>query len=395
MYRPHTVLAAALVLASARAFSQPELPCTTGPLPAATLLFPYFEVDTDDPAGKTTLISIRNVSEEPALVNVVVWSRCTVPVLDFPLLLKGRAVQSLDLRRLLVEGKVPATGADFAGPEFPGCSRPLAVPELDGAALGALRATLVGHTASPACEAAASLVAGPVVGFVTVDALNDCSDTLHTPLDEGYFAAGGNGLASDANVLSGDSMLLEGRHTSTAVAIDAVSVVADAARFAAGFPQSFYAGFSSDRLPLDSGYNSRFLNGAGPGTTTDFIVWLNPFVRGPRIVVLTGLEFFDEQGRTAGFFPDGGEVWTPSRYAVGELLVYPTPFTPAEPLDAVAGSVEIHATWDECPVCAPTLFHPHQMWSMPLVSASGGLSVGLRTVQRTPVCGPGAAVPKS
>ena len=30
--------------------------------PAATLLYPYFEVDLNDPQGQTTLISINNAS---------------------------------------------------------------------------------------------------------------------------------------------------------------------------------------------------------------------------------------------------------------------------------------------------------------------------------------------
>ncbi len=32
--------------------------CRVGDRPAATLLVPYFEVDLEDPAGRTTLISI-------------------------------------------------------------------------------------------------------------------------------------------------------------------------------------------------------------------------------------------------------------------------------------------------------------------------------------------------
>jgi hypothetical protein len=262
------------------------------------------------------------------------------------------------------------------------------VPELDPAAIQQLLATLAGHTDTETCDVTDSPAPAPtsLVGFVTADVLNDCSDTLHTPLDDGYFEAGGEGLASNANVLSGDLMLLDGRETSSAFAFDAVPVVADAARFAQGLNQSFYRGFESDRLPLDVDYSARFLNGVGPGTTTDFIVWLNPFVRGTFVYVVAGLSFFDEQGLAAGFLGRFEELKTPFLIDVSEILVYKMPPPNQEPLDVKAGSVEISATWDSCPVCSPPLFLPHQLWTAPLYSAAGGLSVRLGAVQRSPTC---------
>ncbi len=54
--------------------------CDTDVVPAATLLFPYFEVDLQNPDSRTTLVAITNRDEEPALVNVVLWTDWAVPI---------------------------------------------------------------------------------------------------------------------------------------------------------------------------------------------------------------------------------------------------------------------------------------------------------------------------
>lgn len=46
--------------------------CILGPQPAASLLIPYFEVDLDQPAGRTTLVAVTNTSsEESAIARLV------------------------------------------------------------------------------------------------------------------------------------------------------------------------------------------------------------------------------------------------------------------------------------------------------------------------------------
>ena len=77
-----------------------------------------------------------------------------------------------------------------------------------------------------------------------------------------------------------------------------------------------------------------------------------------------------------------------------DVMVTTMPPTHQEPLDVKAGSVDFHVTWDVCPVCSPPLFAPHQHWVEPLYSAPGGLSVGLRAVQRSPFCDSLKPVPK-
>lgn len=77
--------------------------------PAATLLYPYFEVDTSDPNGVTTLISIQNASASAAVAYVTVWTDLGIPTQSFNVYLTGYDVQVFNLRDLFVRGKIPRT----------------------------------------------------------------------------------------------------------------------------------------------------------------------------------------------------------------------------------------------------------------------------------------------
>ncbi|MBV9184396.1 MAG: hypothetical protein JO093_02200, partial [Acidobacteria bacterium] len=72
--------------------------------PAATLLLPYFEVDLQNPAGRTTLFTITNVSRLSQIAHVTVWTDWSFPVLDFNIFLTGYDVQGISLRQVLVQG---------------------------------------------------------------------------------------------------------------------------------------------------------------------------------------------------------------------------------------------------------------------------------------------------
>src|SRR5213596_2440353 len=85
-----TLLMAGSAFAVTRSLPTPELtfatgqPATTnnndscdiGVTPAATLLLPYFEVDTAaaQGAGATTLFTITNTSRYPQIAHVTVWT---------------------------------------------------------------------------------------------------------------------------------------------------------------------------------------------------------------------------------------------------------------------------------------------------------------------------------
>jgi len=104
-------IALALLPYLAPPFARAEI-CTIDPVPAATLLIPYFAVDLDacDGVGTTTSFTINNAAASPAIAHVVVWTDWSVPALDFDVFLTGYDVQVIDLKALLCRGELPATG---------------------------------------------------------------------------------------------------------------------------------------------------------------------------------------------------------------------------------------------------------------------------------------------
>jgi hypothetical protein len=82
--------------------------CALDDVPAATLLLPYFEVDLDNPLGRTTLFSINNASASAVLTNVTLWTDLGIPALYFQVYLTGYDVQTINLRDLFA-GVLPRT----------------------------------------------------------------------------------------------------------------------------------------------------------------------------------------------------------------------------------------------------------------------------------------------
>src|SRR5438876_7217550 len=82
--------------------------CDIGVTPAATLLLPYFEVDTAaaQGAGSTTLFTITNTSRYPQIAHVTVWTDWSFPVLDFNIFLTGYDVQGINLFDVIVRGVI-------------------------------------------------------------------------------------------------------------------------------------------------------------------------------------------------------------------------------------------------------------------------------------------------
>jgi hypothetical protein len=196
---------------------------TLDDVPAATLLLPYFEVDPGNPNGVTTLLTIRNADSHPVVAHVTFWSNFSVPVLDFDIYLAGFDQQSLNLRDVFISGILPTTGpsdalsprGDRSGPHetFGGsCGTTIGTaPAYSNPAISALgrthvRAWLTG-IASPLFGTCAGGSSEHMVGYVTIDAVNRCN--LLFPSSPGYFAAGGQGIASNRNVLWGDWTLID------------------------------------------------------------------------------------------------------------------------------------------------------------------------------------------
>jgi hypothetical protein len=104
-----TCLALSLLVLAGLPGSTAALFGTIDDVPAATLLLPYFEVDIQRSDGINTLFSINNAAATAVLTHVTVWSDQSVPVLDFDVYLTGYDVQTISLRDIFVDGKLPRT----------------------------------------------------------------------------------------------------------------------------------------------------------------------------------------------------------------------------------------------------------------------------------------------
>ncbi|HYX25789.1 MAG TPA: hypothetical protein VFC23_16670 [Thermoanaerobaculia bacterium] len=274
--------------------------CRTGNQPAATLLIPYFEVDLGKPGGATTLLSVNNASAKPAIARVVLWTDWGVPTLAFDVYLTGYDVQTLNVRDLFA-GKLPETGpeaspvgaASSPGSTFEGCggsanagggATGLAAPSPD-VDLAYLLAAHTGRAVTKGAPAQCAGSAGPdpnlVTGYITVDVVNRCSprtvgSVANTPASASYFAARGTGLASDANVLWGDSYYVNSDQN-TASSQAAIAIVADPDYFHSGDYTFYgrYVGFDArdNRVPLSSLYYVRYTQGGTFSGGTDLVVW--------------------------------------------------------------------------------------------------------------------------
>lgn len=193
------------------------------PVNGATVLFPYFEVDLDDPEGSTTVLSVRNASATAVLVNFTVWSDLGIPLLNFPAYFTGYDVVNLDMRAMLVDGQLPITASDGQdwsddiSPQgmfsqdinFASCTGifPFQAPELLPYTIEYLQDALTGQPAAQLLGQCAGFDHGDRIarGYITVDTTNNC--TQRKPGQPGYFIAGGQGDATNQNVISGDYLL--------------------------------------------------------------------------------------------------------------------------------------------------------------------------------------------
>lgn len=215
----------------------PHAHADTDVTPAATLLLPYFEAEL--PAtpggatkGPTTWLTITSGVDDPILARVVVWSDLAVPVYGFNVALKPFDMQRIDLQQVLI-GKVPQT----QDPAAIGCSAFLPPPAPNAAAVAALQALLTGQAVRGEC---AGFDHGDRVarGYVTVDVVNRCSAEATDPSAPGYFVAGGKGVASNRNALTGSALFLDATKK-TAYAFPVAHLEVPLNEIPAGF-QSFY-----------------------------------------------------------------------------------------------------------------------------------------------------------
>ena len=320
-----------LLRGGASAQLQPPTVTQVTDTPAATLLLPYFEVHLPStPGGKqsgiTTFFEINNASATAVLAHVTLWSDLAVPVQAFNVYLTGFDVQTINLLDVL-NGHLPLSASAGQDPQdqqspkgrfsqdinFASCNGILPPADLAPSVVTDLRNALTGKS-SVALGGCAGLDHGDNVarGFVTVDAVNNCTSRL--PSQAGYFINGGVGDATNQNVLWGDYYFIDGK-AKLGVGDPMVHIVAsptDPQTTVAG-QYTFYGRLvgwnaADNRQPLSTTFVSRFINDPKdplfPGGTSA-IVWRDPKVnQGPFTCGTTpawyplgqeGLEAFNEQ----------------------------------------------------------------------------------------------------
>ncbi len=308
--------------------------CDIGVTPAATLLLPYFEVETAARAVDT-FFTITNTSRVPQIAHVTVWTDWSFPVLDFNIFLTGYDVQPLSMYDIIVNGSIAPTATGGIGgtssstskgslslnnlggnPNFfgwvaapaPGTSTigctglPGAIPPGIRSAVqsalvtGIYNATgfasscgTVNSVGSPASDHATPTTA---VGYVTVDVANRCSTTL--PTDPAYY----NSEMLYDNTLIGDYQILNKAAGSNyaggnpLVHIRAIPEGGPAGSVPGGvtptnLPWTFYSryntgvaatvvpnpAFMDRRQPLPSVFAARWIQGGANAFNTSYRIW--------------------------------------------------------------------------------------------------------------------------
>ncbi len=281
---------------------------TVEPVPAASLLLPYFEVDLSNPNGATTLFSINNASATAVLAHVTLWSDLSVPTFAFNVYLTGYDVQTINIRDIF-NGLAPQTasaGQDFGDTishhgilsqdiNFASCFGILPPPPIPAFYLAHLAAA---HTGKPSAVLG-GLCSGQALGdnvargYVTVDTVNNC--TLRAAGDIGYFGFGGTGDVTNQNILWGEVFYVNPTQNvaegDTLVHIEAAPGVgvggptpSDPATTTPG-RYTFYGRYDNspwtatdNREPLATNFGARFLNGGAFTGGTSLLVWRDPKV---------------------------------------------------------------------------------------------------------------------
>ncbi len=315
---------------------------TIDQVPAATLLFPHFEVDTSSPDGVTTVLTLQNASASAAMANVTLWTDFGLPTAQFNVYLTGYDAETVDLG-LVFRRVLPITAGDGQdnfdtispqGPfsqdiNFPFCGD-LQTLYQGGSHIS--RSIVQAHTGQLSQEdfgvlcGSRNLGDGVARGYVTVDSTNRC--TTLTPADAGYFANSG-GVADNRNILLGDYVIVDPGNDRV-FAETAVHIEADASNpLTQPGPnkQTFYArfvGFGAidNREPLPTAWAGRY---AADRTDVDY--WRDPgAATAPFACGGAPAGLPSGQRRVSVFGADGGLTGLPS----GDLFPFVQGTTPGD-----------------------------------------------------------------
>jgi hypothetical protein len=272
--------------------------CEIEQKPAATLLLPYFEVDTVNPSGINTLLSIHNASNRrDAVAKVEVWSEMGVAVGGFSVYLRANGAQLLDLRKVL-DCKLPTAGPPPGTPYSASCSG--AFPPLPAnCTVFQWKKSLTGQPSAYLGGQCAGSNHGDGIarGYVTVDMMNVCTTQYQGSV--GYFGSGGTGAASNLNQLWGEYSIVDSA-LNQAFGDSLVHVEASASdpRTSTAGVYTFYGKFvgwagTDNREPLAATQRARFVTAAPFDGGTDLLVWR------------------DSKSLTSAFACGGAPIWYP------------------------------------------------------------------------------------
>jgi hypothetical protein len=324
------LLAVTLFAPCVRATTNNDDSCDIGVYPAATLLLPYFEVETAI-RGTDTFFTVTNVSHVPQIARVTIWTDWAFPVLTFNLFLTGYDVQSISMYDVIVNGIIaPGTGgtsstiapgklsaANGANPNLSvsGCDQlpgviaePLRSAVRSALVVGIYHAPQFGSTCGSTFVgsfAATHTTPTTAVGYITIDVTSRCAST--NPADPAYYVSD---ILFD-NVLTGDYQILDksvGHNFaggSPLVHIRAIPEGGPAGVPMSGaqtrLPYTFYARYvngstlftgshinADRRQPLPSTFAARWIEGGPSGFSTSFRIWREGMT-GPRTNAAAGV----------------------------------------------------------------------------------------------------------
>jgi hypothetical protein len=387
---------------------------TIDAVPAATLLVPYFEVDLNNPAGKTTLFSINNASATAVLAHVTLWSDLSVPTFAFNVYLTGYDVQTINVRDLL-NGTVPHTASAGQDPSgnispkgtfsqdinFASCSGQLPPPQAPAEYVAHLHAAHTGGPSSFYGGLCSGVNHGDNIarGYITVDTVNNC--TLRAAGQPGYFGAGGTGDVTNQNVLWGDYFYLDPvNNFASGDSVVHIEASATNPETSTAGQYTFYGRYVSwnaadDREPLPTVFSTRFLNGGPFSGGTTLTTWRDPKVAQDPVACPANPSWYPLNQEQVVVFDEQEQPF----------IVPPPPFFPQPPIPelmpfpAAAGSVQVGASSLPVPysfgwlylnmntTVAPAGSNPPedpalaQAWVTTTHSAEGRYSVGYAATQ--------------
>lgn len=243
--------------------------------PASTLLLPYFEIGAipnfPAPAGTPNLnsvVAVGNATASPVLARVTLWTDYGIPTLSFHVNLTGFDYETLDLR-MLFDGVLPPSNFGVAG--INGCAdtgirlAPADIAGLRDAHRGQA-SSLFGNQCGGSNQGD-----GLLRGYVTIDAVTQCDDTL-LPNDAGYSA-----ILGSANALWGSWSAVDAANNSS---MANALVHVESGALAPGNP-TFYRAFNNlsgtdQREPLGNVWAIRYLSGGLFSDGTRLRVWREP-----------------------------------------------------------------------------------------------------------------------